>query len=116
MAIEKVLECMPQMVVRCDERGKIIYANKKWERYSEKKGEEEIWTGRVHPSDKAETEERWTRHVEEDVPFEITHRLCNSVGEYRYQLYPLSFFLPFSSIFEDVFHIHTPVFHSIHRH
>jgi PAS domain S-box-containing protein len=84
-AVGKVLECMPQMVAMCAESGRIKYANKKWERYRGKQEEEE-WMNIVHPLDQNETKGKWEEHVKSaDGSFEITHRLRNSEGEYRYE-------------------------------
>lgn len=87
--VERVLECMPHMVVRCDERGQIIYANNKWKRSCGKRGEEgeEGWMAVVHPGDKEETRKKWKQHVEYDTPFEVTHRLCNHAGDYKYAIF-----------------------------
>lgn len=77
-------EAMPQMVWACRPDGVPDYVNRQWSEFTGLQGGG--WEEAVHPDDKREAQERWSRSLASGAPFETEHRLRHRSGAYRWTL------------------------------
>ena len=87
MEISSVLESNPHPYLLCDSEGRIKQANTKWKEFTGNGTKASCsWFSLIHPREVDKTKKMWKQHVAGEVPFEVTHRLSNAHGEFRYAL------------------------------
>lgn len=78
-------ESMPQKIFTATSDGEIDYFNQQWEEFAgPMRGFG--WMALIHPDDAIETSRLWKHSVDSGEPFQVTHRLRRSDGEYRWHL------------------------------
>jgi PAS domain S-box-containing protein len=83
----ELADSMPQMVWRSAADGTVDYVNTRWIEFTGASPSQGEMQGIVHPDERDETIERWTRSRETGEPFEIEYRLRRaSDGVYRWHL------------------------------
>jgi PAS domain S-box-containing protein len=80
-------EALPNLVWSFDFDGNCMYANRRWTEYTGRTLDELTghgWVATLHPDDRQETLETWTRSVRGEAFFDVEHRIRSANGEWRW--------------------------------
>ena len=84
-----LVEAVPQIVWTSQPTGEVDFANRRWYDFTGFTPEQTMgsgWTAAVHPDDLEETLRRWAHALQTGEPVEVTYRIRNVEGQYRWHL------------------------------
>jgi len=80
-------ESLPQLIWACNAKGECDYLSRQWVEYTGVPAEAQVgegWLERVHPDDRTQLRDAWTRAVATAGEFRLEFRIQRSDGEYRW--------------------------------
>lgn len=80
---------IPQFVWTANPKGEVEFFNQNWYEYSGLSEQDSLqygWAKKIHPDDLAEVHQKWSKSVEEGLPYEEKTRMADKQGKYRWHL------------------------------
>lgn len=87
-SLNELANAVPQLVWVANSNGDVVYYNDRVTEFSgaEKKGDNWVWAGLVHPDDRIATERAWSEAVQKGSVYQVEHRIRKKDGSYRWYL------------------------------
>jgi PAS domain S-box-containing protein len=80
-------EALPNLVWSFDADGRCMYANRRWTEYTGRTLDELTghgWVSALHPDDRADTMDTWSKAVREGSIFDVEHRIRSASGDWHW--------------------------------